>query len=86
MKVKVTQSCPALCDPVDYTVHGILQARISTWAQYKHKEGQDQGGDVTMDAEVRVTQPHANKCRGLLKAGESKERGPPLEIPEDQSD
>ena len=28
MKVKVTQSCPALCDPTDYTVHGILQARI----------------------------------------------------------
>ena len=24
----VAQSCPALCDPVDYTVHGILQARI----------------------------------------------------------
>ena len=28
MKVKVTQSCPALCDLMDYTVHGILQARI----------------------------------------------------------
>ena len=28
MKVKVTQSCPTLCDPVDYTVHGIHQARI----------------------------------------------------------
>ena len=24
----VTQSCPTLCNPVDYTVHGILQARI----------------------------------------------------------
>ena len=24
MKVKVTQSCPTLCDPMDYTVHGIL--------------------------------------------------------------
>ena len=24
MKVKVTQSCPALCDPMDYTVHVIL--------------------------------------------------------------
>ena len=24
MKVKVTQSCPTLCDPVDYTVCGIL--------------------------------------------------------------
>ena len=27
-KVKVSQSCPTLCDPMDYTVHGILQARI----------------------------------------------------------
>ena len=24
IKVKVTQSCPTLCDPMDYTVHGIL--------------------------------------------------------------
>ena len=28
VKVKVTQSCPTLCNPMDYTVHGILQARI----------------------------------------------------------
>ena len=26
VKVKVAQSCPILCDPMDYTVHGILQA------------------------------------------------------------
>ena len=29
--MKVTQSCPTLCDPMDYTVHGILQARILEW-------------------------------------------------------
>ena len=28
VKVKVTQSCPTLCDPMDYTVRGILQGRI----------------------------------------------------------
>ena len=28
VKVKVAQSCLTLCDPMDYTVHGILQARI----------------------------------------------------------
>ena len=28
LKVKVTQSCLTLCNPMDYTVHGILQARI----------------------------------------------------------
>ena len=28
MYVKVTQLCPSLYDPMNYTVHGILQARI----------------------------------------------------------
>ena len=34
MKVKVTQSRPTLCDPMDYTVHGILQARILEWVAF----------------------------------------------------
>ena len=34
--VKLLQSCPTLCDPMDcslpgYSVHGILQARILEW-------------------------------------------------------
>ena len=29
--VKVTQSCPTLCDPMDYIVHEILRARILKW-------------------------------------------------------
>ena len=29
--VKVAHSCLTLCDSVDYTVHGILQARIPEW-------------------------------------------------------
>ena len=28
LEVKVAQSCPTLGDPMDYIVHGILQARI----------------------------------------------------------
>ena len=31
VKVKGTQSCPTLCDPVGTTVRGILQARILEW-------------------------------------------------------
>ena len=31
VKMKVTQSCLTLCDPMAYTVHGILQARILEW-------------------------------------------------------
>ena len=30
-EVEITQSCPTLCDPMDYTIHGILQARILEW-------------------------------------------------------
>ena len=29
--MKVAQSCQTLSDPMDYTVHGILQARILEW-------------------------------------------------------
>ena len=31
VKVKVTQSCPTSCHLIDYTLHGILQARILEW-------------------------------------------------------
>ena len=33
VKVKVTQSCPTLCNPTDYTVHGVLQTRILEWVE-----------------------------------------------------
>ena len=39
VKVKVAQLCPTLCDPMDYTVHGILQARILEWAAYSSRLG-----------------------------------------------
>ena len=32
--MKVIHSCPTLCDPLDYTVHGILQARILEWVPF----------------------------------------------------
>ena len=31
MKVKVVQLCLTLCDPMDFTVHGILQASVLEW-------------------------------------------------------
>ena len=31
MKILVTQLCLTLCDPKDYIVHGLLQARILEW-------------------------------------------------------
>ena len=39
LKVKVAQSCLILCDPMDYTVHGILQARILEWVAFSFFRG-----------------------------------------------
>ena len=44
-EVKVTQSCPTLCDPVDYTVHGILQVRILEWVAFPFSRGSSQSRD-----------------------------------------
>ena len=42
VKVKVTQSCPILCNLMDYTVHGILQARILEWVAFSFSRGSSQ--------------------------------------------
>ena len=47
MEVKVTQSCPALCDPMDYTVHGTPQARILEWVAVPFSGGSFQPRDQT---------------------------------------
>ena len=39
MKVEVAQLCPTFCDPVDYTVHEILQARILEWVAFPFSSG-----------------------------------------------
>ena len=41
-KVKVAQSCPTLCDPIDYTVRGVLQARILEWVAFPFSRGSSQ--------------------------------------------
>ena len=38
-KVKVTQSCLTLCDPMDYTVYGIFQARVLEWVAIPFSRG-----------------------------------------------
>ena len=47
VKVKVAQSCPTLCDPMDYTVHGILQAKILEWVAIPFSGGSSQLRDQT---------------------------------------
>ena len=46
-KVKVSQSCLTLCDPMDYTVHEILQARILEWVAFPCSRGSSQLRDQT---------------------------------------
>ena len=40
--MKVAQSCPTLCIPMDYTVHGILQVRILEWVAFPFSRGSSQ--------------------------------------------
>ena len=48
VKVKVILSCPALCHPIDYTVHGILlKARIPEWVAVPFSRGSSQPRDWT---------------------------------------
>ena len=46
-EVKVTHSCLTLCDPRDYTVHGILQTRILEWVAFPFSRGSSQPRNQT---------------------------------------
>ena len=45
--VKVAQSCLTLCNSMDYTVHGILLARILQWVAIPFSGGSSQPRDLT---------------------------------------
>ena len=45
VKVKVIQLYPTLCDPMDYTIHEILQARILEWVAFPFSRGSSQPRD-----------------------------------------
>ena len=52
-QVKVAQSRPTLCDPMDYAVHGTLQARTLEWVAFPSSRGSFQprdGAQVSRDA------------------------------------
>ena len=58
-EVKVAQSCLTLCDPMDYTVHGILQARILEWVAFPFPRGSSQPRD-------RIQVSHtAGRCKHM---------------------
>ena len=45
--MKVSQSCPTLCESMNYTVHGILQARMLEWRAFPFSRGSSQPLDRT---------------------------------------
>ena len=46
-EVEVAQLCQTLCEPMDYTVRGILQARILEWVAILFSRGSSQPRDLT---------------------------------------
>ena len=52
VKVKATQSCPTLCNPLDCTVYGILQARILEWGAFPFSRGSAQPRDWTQVSSI----------------------------------
>ena len=56
VKVKVAQSYLTLCDPIDYTVHGILQARILEWVDFSYSMGSFQPRDRTQVSRIAESQ------------------------------
>ena len=52
VNVKVAQSCPTLCEPMNYTVHGILQARIMEWVAFPFSKVSSKPKDGTQVSRV----------------------------------
>jgi len=52
VEIKVTQSGPTLCDSMNYTVHGILQARILKWVAFPFFRRSSQPRDRTQVSHI----------------------------------
>ena len=52
LKVKVAHLCPTLCDPMDYTVCGILQARVLEWVAFSFSRESSQPRDRTQVSHI----------------------------------
>ena len=50
--MKVAQSCPTLCNPMDYTIHGILQVRILERVAFPFSRGSSQPRNRTQISHI----------------------------------
>ena len=51
--VKVAQLSPTLCDPMGYTIHRILQARILEWVAFSFSRGSSQPRNQTQVSRIK---------------------------------
>ena len=58
-EVKVAQPCPTLCNPMAYTVHGILQARILEWVAFPFSRGSSQPRSPALQADSLPAEAHS---------------------------
>ena len=61
---KVDQSCPILGDPMDYTVHGILHARILEWVTFPFSRRSSQPRSPALQADSLPPKPQGKQVRG----------------------
>ena len=74
-EVKVAQLCPTLCDPMDYTVHGILQARILEWIAIPFSRGSSQPRNRTQGSPALKADSLPTELSGLWFGSHQKMNG-----------
>ena len=57
VKVTVSQLWRTLCDPMDYTIHGILQARTLEWVTVPFSRGSSQPRSPPFQADSVPAEP-----------------------------
>ena len=65
-EVKVTQLCPTLCDPMGYTVLGILQARVPEWVAFSFPREFSQPRFPTLQADSLPAEPPGKPIYNIL--------------------
>ena len=63
VKVKVGQSCPTLCDPLDYTVYRVLQARILEWVAVPFSSRSSQLRNLTQIFPTLRSEEHTSELQ-----------------------
>ena len=76
-EVKGAQSCPPLNDPMDYTVHGILEVRILKWVAFPFSRGSSKPRDWTWHCrQILYLLSHQGSPRILGRVAYPFSRGP----------